>query len=44
MQVRYTRAPEVRVARAEPLARDNAWTFLATLRGLSATRHPLLAA
>ncbi|WP_257461692.1 SH3 domain-containing protein [Archangium lipolyticum] len=34
MHVRYTLAPEVRVARAEPLARDNAWTFLATPQGL----------
>ncbi|WP_309891101.1 SH3 domain-containing protein [Archangium sp.] len=34
MHVRYTLAPEVRVARAEPLARGNAWTFLATPRGV----------
>jgi hypothetical protein len=33
MHVRYTLASEVRVARAEPLARGNSWTFLATPQG-----------
>ncbi len=34
MQVRYTLAPLVRVARAEPRTQDNSWTFLATPQGL----------
>ncbi|HEX8537801.1 MAG TPA: hypothetical protein VF664_10090 [Cystobacter sp.] len=33
-RVRYTLAPVVRVARAEPLARGNAWTFLASPQGI----------
>ncbi len=34
MRVSYTLAPSVRVARAVPLARGNAWTFLATPQGI----------